>query len=383
MSSPVLQLRRATAGIGPSDIRKVGAYIAQRGLSPIRLDIGEPDLAPPRHVLEAAARAAAVPARYTPAAGTTAFREAVSEHWRSTRNVEIDPARVVVTTGATGGLQTAFLTLVDPGDEVLIPEPGFSSYRTQISLIGGVPIPYLLSEERGYLPDLDSLAAAIGPRTRAIVLNSPANPTGAIMPPRMLASIVTMCRMRGVAVISDEPYLDLWLDEPAASAVEMGEDGVIGVFSLSKTYALTGWRIGYLVLPPHLVFAASAVTAQLTASANAVAQEVAVAALRGDQRSVDHARSSYRARRDHVHRTLLEFGVPHVPPVGAFYQAIAVDPPGGGTSLELAYTLADDGVAVVPGSAFGEPEGPFLRLSLTTREELLSEALEILRRRLW
>lgn len=369
------------SGLRPSDIRLITQHIARESLTPLRLDIGEPDLPTPDRIVQAAIEASRLPSRYAPAAGTIAFREAASAFLLREHALAVSPEDIVATPGATGGLAAVFALLCEPGDEVLVPTPGFPSYRTQLALVGAVPVGYELRGDCGWIPDLELLAKAVTGRTKAIVLNTPGNPTGAVLDAATLDGILRLAEERDLVVISDEVYLDLALEGTAVSASSRGRDRVFSILSLSKAFSMTGWRIGFTVTPPGLAPYLAAVLAQLTASVSSVAQHAAVAALAGPGQELSHRRRVFRERRDAVHGYLSEHHIPHTVPRGAFYQILPL--PDGHDSMAEALALLREGVAVVPGTAFGEPDGPFLRLCLTAQTPTLIAGIDLVRQRLW
>lgn len=369
------------AQLRPSDIRLIMQQISDRGLTPLRLDIGEPDGPTPPHIMDAASGASRQLSRYAPALGTKLFRESAAQYLFREHGLEVSPDDIVATTGATGGLMTAFGLLCAPGDEVLVPTPGFPSYRTQIALAGAQPIGYRLDVDRGWAPDFDHLEQVIGPRTKVLVINSPGNPTGAVMDAVTIDRLLALAEKHDFAIISDEVYIDLALDGRAVSALSRDRNRVFSIFSLSKSFSMTGWRIGFCVVPPGLADALGAVSAQLTASVASVPQDAAVAAFTGPNDHLAARRAIYRERRDAVHAFLSAHDIGHTVPAGGFYQAFQL--PEGSDSFQTALDLLRKGVAVVPGSAFTEPAGPFLRVCLTAPTETLLEGLELVRRHCW
>jgi aspartate aminotransferase len=371
----------AAAGLRQNDIRLVGQRIAHLGSSPLRLDIGEPDLPPGRHIMEAAAAAAARPTSYTPAGGTQAFRAAAAEYLERHHRLTVSPDDIVIGAGATGALMNVFLLLARPGDEFLVPVPGFPCYRTQIELVGGTAVGYPLRSEHDWLPVVEEIAERITPRTRAIVINTPGNPTGAVMPRPTLEELAELAHTRGIQLISDEVYADFAFDAPAVSAAAVDREHTFAVFSLSKTFSMTGWRVGFTVAPPSTATTLTAVNSQTMSSPNSVAQAAAIAALTGPWDEVSLARKTYAARRDAVDLWLKDNGIPHTRPSGAFYQILPLRAEA--DSFTTAMNLIESGVALVPGSAFKESGEPFLRMSLTAEIPELLAGLQTLQRHVW
>lgn len=365
----------SAAGLRQNDIRLIGQRIALLGSSPLRLDIGEPDLPPSRHILESAAAAAGLPTSYTPAAGTPAFRAAAAAYLEGHHSLTVSPDDIVIGAGATGALMNIFLLLARPGDEFLVPVPGFPCYRTQIQLVGGSAVGYPLRSEHHWVPVVEDIAERITTRTRAIVINTPGNPTGATIPRSTLEELAELARSRGVQIISDEVYADFTFDSPAVSAAAVNRDRSFAIFSLSKTFSMTGWRIGFTVAPPTTAATLAAINSQTISSPNSVAQTAAISALAGPWDEVALARTTYASRRDAVDKWLTGKGIPHTRPSGAFYQILPLK--AGADSFTTAMDLIGAGVALVPGTAFKESSEPFLRMSLTAEIPALLSGLEI------
>lgn len=372
---PPLAIARVPQGLRQSDIRLVGQAITERQLTPIRLDIGEPDFATPAHVLRAAEVAAGNRTSYTPSAGTEGFRIAAADYCAQRHQIAVDPDEVVIGAGATGALMACFTLLCDPGDEFLVPQPGFPCYRTQIQMAGGVPVGYPLRADSGWEPDFEKVEEQIGGRTKAIVINTPGNPTGSVFSESTMLRLANLAERHGLWIISDEVYADLAFAGHHTSALSVNRDRTLAIFSLSKSFAMTGWRVGFTVVPSHIAATLAAINSQMTASMNSVAQEAAESALRGSWSHIEDIHCSLKKRSEAVTGWLTDRGIPHTTPRGAFYQALPLA--AGADSLSVANQLLDDGVALVPGTAFFEGATPFLRMSLIRAESELLRGLEI------
>lgn len=343
----------------------------------IHLEVGEPNFPTPDHICEAAAAAAAAGfTKYTPNAGIEPLREVLAEKVQRRNGIDVAREQIVVTPGAVAGIYSSLAALVDPGSEVLLGDPSWPNYSLMMRLLGITPVHFPVHPEQGMVPRAADIESMITERTRAIILNSPANPSGAITPPEVLRELMELARAHDLWVLSDEVYDEMWFDGPPASAAPLDTDGrVITFFSLSKTYAMTGWRVGYLVAPPTVV--ASIVKAQepITSCVNAPAQKAAIAAITGSQACVDDMRAAYHERRDLVMNLLDKQTVPYVRPNGAFY--LMADISGSGMS-DIGFCrrlVSDKGVAVVPGTAFGPNSGTFVRISLATATDQLLEGV--------
>ncbi|WHP17739.1 pyridoxal phosphate-dependent aminotransferase [Cellulomonas sp. ES6] len=369
-TSPVTRMHR-------SGIRTL-MELAMRDPEAIRLEIGEPDVPTPAHVVEAAGRdAAAGHTGYTSSTGSPELREALAEKVRRVNGLDVTAADVVVTHGAMHGLAMAINALAGPGDEILVPDPEFPNWR-MAAVAAGVGVgTYPARAANGFVPTLADIEAAITPATRAVVVCSPNNPTGAMYPAELLAGVVELAREHDLWVFSDECYEAITFDQPHASPAAFDTDGrVLTFFSFSKTYAMTGWRLGYVVSrDPGVIDLLGQVAEATVACPSSVSQRAALAALSGPQDDVAAAVASYRERRDAAVALLDARGVPSVPPRGAFY--LMVDVSAATTDSEaFALRLLDERhVSVSPGSAFGAGGEGMVRVSLASERTALLEGL--------
>jgi aspartate aminotransferase len=370
-TSPVTRIHR-------SGIRTL-MELAMRDPEAIRLEIGEPDVPTPAHVVEAAGRdAAAGHTAYTSSTGTPELRAALAEKVRRVNGLDVTASDVVVTHGAMHGLAMAINALAGPGDEILLPDPEFPNWRMAAVSTGVGVATYPAHAANGFVPTLVDIAASITPATKAIVVCSPNNPTGAMYPAELLAGVVELARERDLWVLSDECYEAITFDEPHVSPAAFDTDGrVLTFFSFSKTYAMTGWRLGYVVSrDPGVIDLLGQVAEATVACPSSVSQRAALAALTGPQDDVVAAVASYRERRDAAVALLDARGVPSVPPAGAFY--LMVDVSAATTDSEaFALRLLDERhVSVSPGSAFGAAGEGMVRVSLASDRAALLEGLD-------
>jgi aminotransferase len=365
--------------IRPSGIRRL-FDLAQRTPGVISLGIGEPDFDTPGHVKEAAKRALDEGyTHYTPNAGFQDLREAIAEKLRSENRIEASPDEVIVTGGGgTGALMLASMCLINPGDEVLIPDPGFVVYESMVLMAGGRPVYVPLREEEGFAMKAEEVERLITPRTRVVVVNTPSNPTGGVMERGDLEAIAELAVKHDLYVISDEVYEKFVYDGhrhvSLASLPGMWERTVT-VNSFSKTYAMTGWRIGYAAAPKPLVDEMVKLQQFSMVHAPAVSQRAALAALRGPQDFVALMVKEFdRRRRLLVERLNSIEGLSCPKPKGAFYAFLNIK--GLGLSSEEAAErfLEQAGVVTVPGVAFGPSGEGYLRLSYARPIEQLEEA---------
>lgn len=385
-----MRLSERIAAVAPSATLAVDA-LARRaraeGVDVVGFGTGEPDFDTPEHIKEAARAALAAGAtKYTATGGTAELRAAICRDL-ARRALTYTPDQVIATTGGKQALYNAFQVLLDPGDEVLIPAPYWVSYVEMVRLAGGVPVIVPTTEEDGFVPRLEALAAACTPRTRALVINSPANPTGEVWPPELLAQAGELALAHDLLLISDEIYADLVYDgSPAASVATLHstlKERTLVVNGVSKTYAMTGWRLGYAAGPKPLVQAMENLQSHSTSNPSALSQAAAAAALTGPREPVESMRQEFALRR----RLMVE-GLRALPgvtcrwPAGAFYAFPNVSGLygrvlGGETltdSTSLARALLREArIAVVPGMAFGDDL--HLRFSYATSRDRITEGL--------
>lgn len=350
---------------------------------------GEPDFPTPAYIVEAAVAAARNPAshRYTPAAGLPALREAIAAKTLRDSGYEVPASSVLVTNGGKQAVFQAFAAVVDPGDEVLLPAPYWTTYPEAIRLAGGVPVEVFAGVEQGYLVTLEQLEAARTPRTKVLLFNSPSNPTGAVYSPEETEAIGRWALEHGIWVLTDEIYEHLTYDDavftPIVRAVPELADTSIVLNGVAKTYAMTGWRVGWMIGPADVIKGATNLQSHLTSNVANVSQEAAITALTGDLTAVAEMRTAFDRRRRTMVTMLSEIDGVTVPaPQGAFYAYPSVEGLLGRTirgvtprtSAELATLILDEAeVAVVPGEAFG-PSG-FLRLSYALSDDDLVEGV--------
>jgi aspartate/methionine/tyrosine aminotransferase len=285
-----------------------------------------------------------------------------------------EPNEIVVTQGGVQGVSAVFAAILSPGDEVLIPDPAWPNYEMLVLLRGAVPVHYSLPPSQDFVPDPSEIEARVTPRTRAIVFNSPANPTGAVIGSEVVEALVRVAERRGIWLLSDEVYDELIFEGEPANAAQYGRDLVIGVYSFSKNYAMTGWRVGYVAVPKPLATLLTTIQEPLVSCISGVSQYAALAALDGPQDCVADMRAAYQSRRDLMVSLLTDAGFDVVRPRGAFYQMLPFAP--GVDSRAAALDLVDNGVAVAPGTAFGSVAADHARLSLASSEQTIRGAVE-------
>ena len=350
---------------------------------------GEPDFPTPDYIVAAAVDACQDPRnhRYTPAGGLPDLKAAIVAKTHRDSGYVVEPAQVLVTNGGKQAIYEAFASILDPGDEVLLPAPYWTTYPEAIRLAGGVPVEVLADETQGYKVTSAQLEAAVTDRTKALLFCSPSNPTGAVDTPAEVEAIGRFLVERGLWVVTDEIYEHLTYAGVTFSSLPVVvpevADRCIVVNGVAKTYAMTGWRVGWLLGPKDVVKAATNLQSHLTSNVNNVAQRAAIAALTGDLSAVAEMREAFDRRRRTIVRMLNEIpGVECPEPTGAFYAYPSVKAVLGRdvagrtptTSAELAEIILDEAeVAVVPGEAFGAPG--YLRLSYALGDDDLAEGV--------
>jgi aspartate aminotransferase len=360
--------------IPASAIRRI--YDLAQGIDDVLfLNVGEPDLPVAPHVLAAGSRAwEADETNYTPNGGIPALRVAIASKLKRDNDLDVSPDQVWVTAGGMQALHQAMSLTLDAGDEILVPDPGYVNFGMTARHVGAVPVPYRLDPDRGFRPDLAALEAAITPRTRVLLVNSPSNPLGTVYEADVLRELLAMAARYDLWVLSDEVYERFTFGTPHVSTASLDTDGrVLSVFSLSKTYALTGARVGWLVAPAQWDALLRAAQEATVSCVNSPAQFAALAALEGDQQVVVDAREHYRANLEAACDLLLRKGIRYQRPAGAFYLWIEVaHVSGGDVATWCEEFLKEQKVAVAPGSAFGSQGEGWIRVSLAgTRATVL------------
>ena len=344
----------------------------------ISLGVGEPDRPVAPHILAAGAKAWNEDStRYTANGGILPLREALVEKLARENDIVVDTEQVWVTVGATQALHQAMRILLAAGDEILIPDPGYTTFTMSARMLEVEPVPYSLRSDKGFAPDIEELDRLVTDRTRVIIVNSPSNPLGTVLDETQLRGLLEFAKRHDLWVLSDEVYEYFTYGESHVSIASLdGDDRVFTVFSLSKTYAMTGARVGYLVTPPGM---ASVMRNVQEASISCVAQPdqlAAVAAITGDHQHVSDSREHYRANLEAACALLDERSIRYLTPNGAFYLWVDVSHASGGDVAGWAERfLLHERVAVAPGSAFGRSGEGWIRICVAATEDDLLAGL--------
>ncbi len=370
-----------------NDVTSLGAYAQQlereaqaKGIvlpSAVRLQIGEPSFRTPEHIRQAAIEAVAhEPMIYGPAGGWPWLRELLAAKIQRVNGYSIQPSNTAIAVGGTGAVLVAMLATLNSGDEVLIPDPCWPMYFMQLATCGVVGVPYPLDPYNEWLPDTSSLEKLVTPRTRMVIMNTPGNPTGAVFPAQSVHEMLEFARRHDLYLLSDECYDEIVFEgthvSPATmlSSDELESGRFIGIYTFSKSYAMTGWRIGYLVSSTAMIETIiNVLNASYTNMATMI-QRAAAAALTGPQDCVAIMRDAYKRRRDLAVGLLKDYGRYIYTPHGAFYALIDVRGKQGSRGRQFALDLLHErNVAVAPGSGFGSVAQDYVRISLAASDE--------------
>lgn len=350
-----------------------------KGMDIKHFEVGEPDFPTPLNIREAGKKAIDDGLTfYSPAQGYMPFREAISDYSKQYKNIDTDTSEIVVTPGGKSMIFFTLMCLVNPGDEVIYPDPGYPAYRSMIKYTGGIPVPVNIVEEKGYSFDLDELESKISDRTKLIIINSPGNPTGGVLPPEDIDRIAEIIENKNIYVFSDEIYDRLIYEGTTKSiaSIPSVKDRIIVADSFSKSYAMTGWRLGYGIMNPVLAEEMTKLQINCNSCTSTFVQVAGIEALNGPQDQVDMMRAEFMKRRDLVVEGLNSIkGFSCMKTSGAFY-AFANVKSTGLESSELATTILEEsGVALLDGASFGDNGKGYLRLSYANSEENIIEAL--------
>lgn len=344
----------------------------------IRLDVGQPDFPTPQHVKDAGKRAIDQNKTfYTHTQGILSLREKLVAKLARVNGIQTSTDRIACAPGGVGAIAAVLAAVVEPGDEVLLPDPGWPNYRMMLSWTSARGVFYPCPPSNGFEPDLDALARLVTPRSKVIIVNSPNNPTGAVYRRQTIEAMVDIAQRSNLWLISDECYDQILLDGTTTSAATLAPEDprIATVFTFSKTYSMTGWRLGYVTGSAELIDTATKVLESNSSCVSTVSQVAAEAALEGPQDCVAEMVTAYRRRRDLVVGILKEAELFTAEPAGAFYCMADVSP-SGLASRDFAFALLrDTGVSVAPGTAFGQVAADAVRISLASSDADLKEGV--------
>ncbi|MFZ7101974.1 MAG: pyridoxal phosphate-dependent aminotransferase [Peptococcaceae bacterium] len=341
----------------------------------VKLEIGEPLFTTPEHIIEAAFKAAKDGhTKYTPNAGHRSLREKIAARLNREYNLDLNHANVVVTTGGLGALATSIKALIADGEEILIPDPSWPVYETIITAVGGTSRYYQLKPEDNYLPSAAEIAQRITPRTKVLLFNSPSNPLGVVFPAEKVKELISFAKERNLFIIADEVYEKLVYEGVHTPALSYDTDSrVIGIYSFSKTYAMTGWRIGYAVAPQAIAQKITKLQEPFTWCASDISQMAAEAALDGPQDCVTVMKNAYQENVKVAENILNACNIKYQPPQGSMFMWINIGPHDSGEFCKD--FLRKYKVATAPGISFGPTAKNFLRISLVAKREDIETGL--------
>ena len=371
---------RIPSQIPRSGIREVMdlAWEVEKEGEVIHLEVGQPDFPTPDHIVEATCRYVREGhTRYVPNAGVTELRQAVSRYFEKKTGVKTGVDDVLVTPGAVMSVASAFLSILEPGDEVLLPDPGWPNYKMAVSLTHGAAVFYELRPENQFFPDLDQLESLVTPRTKILLLCTPSNPTGQVYGPELMQKLMEFARRSDLFVLSDEVYGEIIFDQEHASALPFDTDGrSLIVSGMSKSYAMTGYRVGFTRARPEYIEIAAKLQEPFVSCGTGFSQLASVDALEGPQDCVRQMRDAYHRRRDIAVEVLRQYDLYQYTPGGAFYLLIDISSTGMDSRDFTVQLLKEKRVAVAPGSTFGEVSRGHIRISIASSDENIREGLE-------
>ena len=381
---PLATRMSVMSGEGALSVFAHAKELERQGRSIIHLELGEPDFHPAAPVKEALKRALDEgKERYCPVLGVPALREAIAAYLKKTRNLDVSSANVVIAPGCKIALFMAMMALVDPGDEVLYPDPGFPGYESMTLGLGGIPVPFVLSERNHLQPDPDEIAAKITPRTKILITNSPGNPTGTVYTDAVQRRMAELAVKYDLLVLSDEIYARIIYGADYVSMMSYPgmEERTLIIDGFSKSFAMTGWRLGYTVAPARIVPALDLMAVNSYTCVAEFSQYAAIEALKDTEGATPRMVAEFARRRERFVRDLNRVpGFRCLPPDGAFYAWVNISDTGMSAEEICRIMLEEAGVAAIPGAAFGPGGREFVRFSFASSIATLNEAVERIQR---
>ena len=376
---PLASRMSAMSGEGALTIFARAKELEREGRSVIHLELGEPDFHPAKSVNDALKRAIDDGKdRYCPVVGVPALREALAAYLRGTRNLSVSPQNIVVAPGCKIALFMAMMALIDPGDEVLYPDPGFPGYASITLGLGGIPVPFVLSDKNYLQPDPQEVADKITSRTKILITNSPSNPTGTVYTDEVQRQMAELAVKHDLLVLSDEIYARIIYGGTYVSMMSYPgmEERTLIIDGFSKSFAMTGWRLGYVIAPPRIVPALDMLVVNTYTCVAEFTQYGAMEALRDREGATPRMVGEFAKRREQFVRDLNRVpGFRCAPPEGAFYAWVNVSQAGLGAEEICRIMLEEAGVAAIPGAAFGPAGADYLRFSFASSTAILKEAV--------
>src|SRR5882724_5033430 len=377
---PLASRMSVMSGEGALTIFARAKELEREGRSVIHLELGEPDFHPAKSVNDALKRAIDDGKdRYCPVVGVPALREALAAYLRGTRNLSVSPQNIVVAPGCKIALFMAMMALIDPGDEVLYPDPGFPGYASITLGLGGIPVPFVLSDKNYLQPDPQEVADKITSRTKILITNSPSNPTGTVYTDEVQRQMAELAVKHDLLVLSDEIYARIIYGGTYVSMMSYPgmEERTLIIDGFSKSFAMTGWRLGYAVAPPRIVSALAMLAVNTYTCVAEFTQYAAIEALKDREGATPRMVAEFGRRREQFVRDLNRvLGFRTLPPEGAFYTWVRIDDSGWSAEDLCKVVLEEGGVAAIPGAAFGPNGKDFIRFSFASSTATLQEAVQ-------
>lgn len=347
----------------------------------LHLEVGQPNFPTPPHIVQAACEASTDKqgryTRYTPNMGYLSLREAIVEKLKRENGIDAQVGNILVTPGSTYGIAISFSVLLNRGDEVLIPDPGYVNFSMLAPQYGGTVVRYPTLESEGFIPNIDTIADRVTAQTKVIVLNSPSNPTGAVCTEGFIRDLIEIARANNLYILSDETYEHIIFEGEHVSPGGFDTDGrVVSLFSFSKSYSMTGWRVGYVVASDTIAKVLEKQQELYSSCAPSISQKAAEAALKNSDRCIKEMVAAYRGCRDIVIEILKEHGLFSYTPRGAFYILINITGTDMNSDAFADRLLEEQRVAVAPGATFGEIGGRYIRVCMAVSEDVLREGVE-------
>ena len=377
---PLASRMKVMTGEGALSVYARAKELEREGHSIIHLELGEPDFHPSASVNDALKRAVDEGKdRYCAVAGVLPLREALAAYLHLTRNLQVSPANIVIAPGCKIALFMAMMALIDPGDEVLYPDPGFPGYPSITLGLGGIPVPFELSERNHFQPDPDEITAKITPRSKILITNSPGNPTGTVYTDQAQRRLAELAVKHDLLVLSDEIYARIIYSGQYISLINYPgmEERTLIIDGFSKSFAMTGWRLGYTVAPPRIVPALQMLAVNSYTCVAEFSQYAAIEALKDREGATPRMVGEFAKRREQFIRDLNRVpGFRCSPPEGAFYAWVNISETGVSAEDLCRILLEDAGVAAIPGAAFGAAGTDFIRFSFASSTATLQEAVQ-------
>lgn len=379
-----MTLSSRLSDLRPSGIRAVMALAAARenlGLPVIHMEVGQPDFNTPPHIIDDAFKAAKNQyIGYTPNAGTNTLRDSVAARASRRNKVDVSKENVCITSGGVMAIYLVMMALLEKGDEVLVPDPGWPNYISSIAMGGGIAKPYVLNPKKGYWPEIEDLQSKITSKTKAMIINFPGNPTGAVISNEKMSELITFAEQNNLYLISDEIYEDFIFEGKHVSALSKSAfDKVVLISGVSKTYSMTGWRIGWIIAAEKVISAAAQFIEPITSCPSSISQYAAEAAINGPQESVNQMLKAYCRRTDIAMTILGKAGLVVSKPLGAFYMMLDISKTGQKSNDFVRSLLDDVGVAVAPGQTFGDSSVSSIRISTAISDEEVRKGATLIR----